>query len=172
MVAAVSQVRAAAKLHEYMLHNILRSPMSFFDTTPIGRILNRFSRDIETVDNLLPQLIRSWLNTFFSVVSTIAVISYSTPVFLSVIIPLVIIYYFVQRFYIPTSRQLKRIESTTRSPIYVHFSETVTGASTIRAFDAQHRFINQSEDKVDHNLSFYFASIASNRCVCHFPIWV
>ena len=70
---------------------------------------------------------------------------------------------FFQRFYIPTSRQLKRVESTTRSPIYTHFSETITGASTIRAYGEQKRFIEHSDDLVDHNLVFYFSSIASNR---------
>ena len=69
----------------------------------------------------------------------------------------------LQRFYIPTSRQLKRIESTTRSPIYVHFSETITGASTIRAYGVGQRFLGQSESLVDHNLAFYFGGIASNR---------
>jgi len=116
IIAAISMVVAAGILHNKMLKNILRSPMSFYDTTPIGRIINRFSRDIETVDTVLPQLIRSFLNTFFTVISTIVVISYSTPIFLSVVIPLGLLYYFIQRFYIPTSRQLKRIESTTRSP--------------------------------------------------------
>ena len=72
---------------------------------------------------------------------------------------------YFQRFYIPTSRQLKRVESTTRSPIYSHFSETITGASTIRAYREQTRFITKSDDLVDHNLVFYFASIASNRLV-------
>ena len=163
IVTAISMVRASRVLHELMLHNVLRSPMSFFDTTPIGRILNRFSRDIETIDNILPSLIRSWINTIFSVVSTIVVISYSTPIFLVVIIPLGILYYFIQRFYIPTSRQLKRIESTTRSPIYVHFSETVAGVSTIRAFGAQQKFELHSEELVDHNLGYYFGGITSNR---------
>ncbi len=96
IVTAVSMVRASAKMHLTMLRNILRSPMSFFDTTPIGRILNRFSRDIETIDTILPQLIRSFLNTFFAVIATIVVISYSTPIFLSVVVPLGILYYFVQ----------------------------------------------------------------------------
>ena len=68
-----------------------------------------------------------------------------------------------QRLYIPTSRQLKRIESTTRSPVYVHFSETLTGVSTIRAYGYQDRFIQESEEKVDKNLIYYFAGIASNR---------
>ena len=170
IVTAISMVRASRVLHELMLSNVLRSPMSFFDTTPIGRILNRFSRDIETIDNILPSLLRSWINTIFLVVSTIVVISYSTPIFLAVIVPLGILYYFIQRFYIPTSRQLKRIESTTRSPIYVHFSETVAGASTIRAFGAQQKFELHSEELVDHNLGYYFGGITSNRCVKSTPI--
>ena len=93
---AVSMVRASRKLHSDLLANILRSSMTFFDTTPIGRILNRFSRDVETIDNILPNLLRSWMSTFFSVISTIVVIAYSTPVFLAVIVPLFILYHFVQ----------------------------------------------------------------------------
>ncbi|KAK2159275.1 hypothetical protein LSH36_155g02029 [Paralvinella palmiformis] len=141
IIAASSMVKAAGILHFKMLSNILQSPMSFFDTTPLGRILNRFTRDIETVDNIMPGLIRSFLNTFFGVITTVLVISYSTPIFLSVIVPLGLLYYFIQRFYIPTTRQLKRIESTTRSPIYANFSETISGASTIRAFGVQGRWL-------------------------------
>ena len=96
IITAYSMVRASRKMHASMLYNILRSPMVFFDTTPIGRILNRFSRDIETIDNILPQLFRSWMNTFFSVCSTVIVISYSTPIFLSVVLPLGILYYLIQ----------------------------------------------------------------------------
>ncbi|CAH1777684.1 unnamed protein product [Owenia fusiformis] len=162
-VTAFGMIKASRVMHAKMLSNILRSPMSFFDTTPLGRILNRFSRDIETIDNNLPALFRSWINTVFTVFSTIIVISYSTPIFLAVILPLGILYYFIQRFYIPTSRQLKRIESTTRSPIYTHFSETIAGSSTIRAYGVNDQFILEEERKVDHNLVFYFAQIASNR---------
>uniref|UniRef100_A0A1I8FAU3 ABC transporter domain-containing protein n=1 Tax=Macrostomum lignano TaxID=282301 RepID=A0A1I8FAU3_9PLAT len=87
-----------------------------------------------TIDSLLPQMFRSWISTFFNVVSTVIVISYSTPLFMTVIVPLGLLYFFIQRFFICTSRQLKRLESTTRSPIYTHFSETVTGTQTIRAY--------------------------------------
>ena len=99
IVCAFSMVIASRKLHGSMLMNILRSPMSFFDTTPIGRIVNRFSRDMETVDNVLPQIFRSWMNTFFQVISTIVVVSYSTPLFLAMVVPLTIVYYFIQVTY-------------------------------------------------------------------------
>ncbi|CAL1530147.1 unnamed protein product [Lymnaea stagnalis] len=163
LIASIRMVRAAGSLHNGMLANVLRSPMSFFDTTPSGRIVNRFSGDVETVDNTLPQMFRSWMNTFFGTLSTIIVVSYSTPIFMVVIVPLGILYYLVQRFYIPTSRQLKRIESTTRSPIFTHFSETITGATSIRAYKASTRFMEESQSRVDKNLVFYFGGIASNR---------
>jgi len=68
-----------------------------------------------------------------------------------------------QKVYVPTSRQLRRLESKTRSPIYVHFNETITGASTIRAFASQSRFIDFNHSQVDCNLVFFYASIAANR---------
>lgn len=73
------------------------------------------------------------------VVATLVVISLSTPIFMSVILPIGLLYYFVQRFYVATSRQLKRLESVSRSPIYSHFGETLTGAPTIRAYNVQNR---------------------------------
>ncbi|BFZ13432.1 hypothetical protein BsWGS_16472 [Bradybaena similaris] len=163
LISTTQMVKAAGILHFNLLDNILKAPMSFFDTTPIGRIVNRFSRDIETVDNNLPTTIRTLYQCVFSVLGTIVTIAYSTPIFLAVIVPLGIMYWLIQRFYIPTSRQLRRIESTTRSPIYVHFSETVSGAASIRAYGVQDRFVEESKLRVDNNLSFYFASIVANR---------
>ena len=82
--------------HDKMLFNILRSPMSFFDTTPLGRILNRFSKDIYTVDELIPMSNRSFLYTFFHTISTLVVIMVAVPIFATVIFPLGILYFFFQ----------------------------------------------------------------------------
>jgi len=89
-------VAASRLLHHRMLSTVLRAPLAFFETTPAGRILNRFSRDIETVDTLLPELFESWLISAFDVLATVAILLYSTPLFLAIALPLAILYYFAQ----------------------------------------------------------------------------
>ncbi|CAH0555483.1 unnamed protein product [Brassicogethes aeneus] len=160
----VGTLNAAKLLHWLLLQNIVKVPTTtFFDVTPVGRILNRFSKDIDTLDNVLPMTIRGWITCFFSVIGTLVVISYTTPLFILVIIPIGLLYYFIQRFYVATSRQLKRLESVSRSPIYSHFGESITGAQAIRAFGQEDRFITESERKVDNNQVCYYPSIISNR---------
>ncbi|XP_063421679.1 multidrug resistance-associated protein 1-like [Mytilus trossulus] len=163
LLGTLSYLKAAAKLHHNMLVGIMRAPMSFFDTTPSGRIVNRFSGDVQTIDVTLPMTFRMWIMIAFQTLSTVIVISISTPIFLSVIVPLGIFYYFIQRFYIPSSRQLQRLESTSKSPIFNHFSETLSGATSLRAYKAQDRFIQESLYRVDKNISYYFTKIASQR---------
>ncbi|XP_008197283.2 multidrug resistance-associated protein 1 isoform X1 [Tribolium castaneum] len=160
----IGAVNGAQLLHHLLLSNILRVPCTtFFDVTPVGRILNRFSKDVDTLDNILPMTLRGWITCFFSVLGTLVVISVSTPIFIAVIVPIGILYYFIQRFYVATSRQLKRLESVSRSPIYSHFGETITGVQAIRAFREQDRFIKESEHRVDVNQVCYYPSIISNR---------
>ncbi|CAB4400795.1 unnamed protein product [Rhizophagus irregularis] len=156
-------IRAARKLHHQMLDGVIRSPMSFFDTTPLGRILNRFSKDIYTIDELLPRIFAGYFRTFFVVLSTIFVISFSTPLFIILIIPMTFMYIYIQTYYLSTSRELKRLDSVTRSPIYAHFQETLGGLTTIRAFQQMNRFIRDNETKLDVNQKAYFPSFSSNR---------
>ncbi|KAK3559875.1 hypothetical protein QTP86_026191, partial [Hemibagrus guttatus] len=160
---ALGKIQAARKLHQGLLDNKFHTPQSFFDTTPIGRIINRFSKDIYVIDEALPSTILMFLGTFFTSLSTVIVIISSTPVFAVVIGPLALIYFFVQRFYVATSRQLKRMESVSRSPIYSHFSETITGTSVIRAFGLNAPFVLMSDMKVDENQKSYYPGIVSNR---------
>ncbi|XP_023935367.1 multidrug resistance-associated protein 1 isoform X2 [Bicyclus anynana] len=155
---------AARVLHAALLAGVLRAPtIGFFDCTPVGRVLNRFSKDVDVLDNVLPMTLRGWTSCFFAVLGTLFVISFSTPIFIAVILPIGVIYYIIQRFYVATSRQLKRLESVSRSPIYSHFGESITGASTIRAYGVTQRFIEESERGVDHNQSCYYPSCIANR---------
>ncbi|CAL7934381.1 unnamed protein product [Xylocopa violacea] len=163
LILAKGTIRASVQLFESTLQRVLRNPMSFFDKTPTGRILSRLAKDIDVIDNTLPSILRSWITCLFGVIATLVVISFSTPIFISVILPISIIYYLAQRLYVASSRQLKRLESVSRSPIYSHFSETVSGAQMIRAFGVQNRFINESESKVDFNQVCYYPSIIANR---------
>ncbi|XP_058980624.1 multidrug resistance-associated protein 1 isoform X3 [Musca domestica] len=156
-------LRAGRILHRELLVNIMRLPLRFFDTTPVGRIMSRFSKDIESLDTTLPELFDAYIWCIFEVLATIVVISMSTPIFLAVIIPIAFLYYFAQRFYVATSRQLMRLESVSRSPIYSHFGETVTGVSTIRAYAVQDRFIDESDNKVDKNQICKYPSLIANR---------
>ncbi|XP_073541128.1 ATP-binding cassette sub-family C member 2 [Phyllobates terribilis] len=162
-LVAAGTVRASRLLHTQLLRNILHVPMQFFDTTPTGRIVNRFAKDIFTVDETIPMSFRSWISCILGVISTLFLICWATPIFAAVIIPLVVLYYFVQRFYVTTSRQLRRLDSVTRSPIYSHFGETVSGLSVIRAYGHQQRFLQHNEDTLDINQKSVYSWIVSNR---------
>ncbi|KAF2095001.1 ATP-binding cassette glutathione S-conjugate transporter [Rhizodiscina lignyota] len=156
-------IEASRKLHERMAFAIFRSPMSFFETTPSGRILNRFSSDIYRVDELLARTFNMLFVNAARATFTLVVISVSTPAFVVLIIPLAGLYLYIQRYYLRTSRELKRLDSISRSPIYAHFQESLNGIATIRAYRQQNRFALENEWRVDANLRAYFPSINSNR---------
>ncbi|XP_017012708.2 multidrug resistance-associated protein 1 isoform X2 [Drosophila takahashii] len=163
LALAIGGLHSSMNVFNTLLRTGLKWPMELFDTTPLGRILSRYSKDVDTVDSTLPAISAQLLNTCFGVLATIVVISLSTPIFLAVIVPIAFLYYFAQRFYVATSRQLMRLESVSRSPIYSHFSETVTGASTIRAYNVGDRFIDESDAKVDKNQVCKYPSVIANR---------
>lgn len=156
-------IYSAKRLHNKMLQSVINSPMSFFETTPLGRIINRFSNDIYKVDMILHRVFSQFFSNSINVCFTLVVICYNTPAFAILIIPLGVLYVLYQRYYLTTSRELKRLESVTRSPIYAHFQETLGGISTIRAFRQENRFNYNSERNVDLNLQAYFPSVSANR---------
>ncbi|KAI0460447.1 metal resistance protein YCF1 [Xylaria acuta] len=156
-------IEASRKLHERMATAIFRAPMSFFDTTPAGRILNRFSSDVYRLDEVLARTFNMLFVNFARSGFTLIVVSVGTPAFVALIIPLSAVYYWVQRYYLRTSRELKRLDSVSRSPIYAHFQESLGGINTIRAYRQQRRFEQENEYRVDSNLRAYFPSISANR---------
>nr|XP_045598586.1 ATP-binding cassette sub-family C member 3-like isoform X1 [Procambarus clarkii] len=156
-------MKAGKDIHQKLLNSVLHLPMSFFDTNPSGRIMNRLSKDIDVLDSVLPILITHTLVVLSQVIATLIVIVASTPIIVVVIIPIMGLYYFILIVYISTTRQLKRIESVAKSPIYSHFGECVQGASIIRAFKKQDNFIHTSHMKTDYCLQAFMANLACNR---------
>ncbi|CAJ0585805.1 unnamed protein product, partial [Mesorhabditis spiculigera] len=154
---------ASRRLHKPLIVNLLHSPMSFYDTTPLGRILNRCAKDIEVIDTLLPMNFRYFVMCILQALSTLVVIVFSTPIFAVVIIPLGALYIWFLRYYVPTSRQLKRLEGINRSPIYSHFGESIQGAASIRAFGKVDRFVEKSGETVDRFIRCKYPNIVSNR---------
>ncbi|KAJ3059383.1 hypothetical protein HDU98_004633, partial [Podochytrium sp. JEL0797] len=156
-------IRSARILHNHMLDNVIRLPQSYFDTTPLGRIINRFSKDVYTVDEVLPRVFQGYTRTLFSVLAVLVINTIGSWMFFVFALPLGVLYVYFQRYYLSTSRELKRLDSTSRSPIYAHFQETLTGVSTIRAYQQSPRFITTNEYRVDFNMKAYYPSVSSNR---------
>ncbi|KWU42263.1 P-loop containing nucleoside triphosphate hydrolase protein [Rhodotorula sp. JG-1b] len=156
-------IRSAKLMHDRMFNAVIRSPMIFFETTPLGTILNRFSRDVYVIDEVLARVFGGFARTLAGVFGMVAVISTSAPAFLLVLLPLLVIYKRVQTYYLATSRELKRLDATTKSPIFASFQETLGGVSTIRAYRQNARFIAENEARVDRNQEAYFPSINCNR---------
>uniref|UniRef100_A0A8C6A6P8 Multidrug resistance-associated protein 1 n=1 Tax=Marmota marmota marmota TaxID=9994 RepID=A0A8C6A6P8_MARMA len=162
MTVSIGGIFASRRLHLDLLHQVLRSPMSFFERTPSGNLVNRFSKELDTVDSMIPQVIKMFMGSLFNVLGACVIILLATPIAAVIIPPLGLLYFLVQRFYVASSRQLKRLESVSRSPVYSHFNETLLGVSVIRAFEEQERFIRQSDLKVDENQKAYYPSIVAN----------
>ena len=154
---------ASDKLHRAMLEKTMHAPLSFFESNPIGRILNRFTSDLDVIDQKIPNQLRQFLGCVFMIVGTFLVVSSITPMFLVTLIPIIIIYTFLQIYYTRTRRQVKRLESVAKSPIYSHFTESITGATTIRAFGQTRRFCQDSEDRVAKHLQCNYMSEMTNR---------
>ncbi|XP_042910121.1 ATP-binding cassette sub-family C member 8 isoform X2 [Parasteatoda tepidariorum] len=162
LAAQLTSLKAVKVLHDRMLSNIIRSPMKFFDSTPVGRVVNRFSADISTIDKKLPVTLPILLRFILLCLSAIIVDMIVTPYFIIVVIPVAAIYYSLQHFFRCTSRELQRLDCITRSPVYSHFSETVAGLSTIRAFRAENRFTDMIMTCIDVNNTAFILVNCSN----------
>ncbi|XP_053903187.1 multidrug resistance-associated protein 1-like [Malaclemys terrapin pileata] len=154
---------ASRTLHNHMLANVLHLPLQYFETNPVGQIINRFTKDMFIIDLRFHYYLRTWLNCTLDVIGTILVIMSASPLFILVVIPLGYLYFIIQRYYIASSRQIRRLAGASHSPVISHFSETLLGLSTIRAFGHQERFIRQNKDVVNENLVCFYNNVISNR---------
>uniref|UniRef100_A0A673JDV1 ATP-binding cassette sub-family C member 10 n=1 Tax=Sinocyclocheilus rhinocerous TaxID=307959 RepID=A0A673JDV1_9TELE len=159
---AYGAICAATVVHKRLLSSVLKATMTFFDTTPLGRILNRFSSDIYSVDDSLPFVLNILLANVFGLLGMLLVMSYGLPWVLVPLLPLGVLYYQTQCFYRHSSRELKRLCSLTLSPVYSHFSETLSGLSTVRASGhTASRFEEENERRLEQNQRCLFSSNAA-----------
>ncbi|XP_033637853.1 ATP-binding cassette sub-family C member 9-like [Asterias rubens] len=151
----IGLVIAARKLFYLMLRNIIHMPMRFFDTTPLGRIINRFSADTQIIDMKLVLSFDTILFFLMAIVAALVINTIINPLFLAIILPLLVFYYMIQKIFITASRELQRLDSISKSPIFSFFSETLGGLSTIRAYRKQQSFFDDIVKRVSANNTPY-----------------
>ncbi|KAF9940196.1 Multidrug resistance-associated protein 1 [Modicella reniformis] len=158
-----ARVRASKVLHESVLARVLRLPMSFFDVTPQGRVLNRFSSDVSDIDEVVPEGFIDVLTSASNMIGVLAILVFATPL-LIIVLPIIgLVYVIIQKYYIKTSSQIKRLQSISKSPLYQHFGETLNGISSIRAMGIKDRFINENATRSDRSANAQYASEITNR---------
>ncbi|KAL3215787.1 hypothetical protein MRX96_033406 [Rhipicephalus microplus] len=160
--AQLVSLRSVKVFHNNMIDNIVQCPMRFFDSNPIGRIINRFSSDMGVIDKKLPVTIPVLLRFLMLCLSAILVDVCVTPYFSIVVVLVVAVYYYIQSFFRHSSRELQRLDSITKSPVFSHFSETLSGLSTIRAYREEGRFVERMNEHInDNNLAFIMVNCAN-----------
>ncbi|CAH3108625.1 unnamed protein product [Pocillopora meandrina] len=156
-------LKCAEHLHDKMVVAILQAPVLFFDSNPVGRILNRFSNDIGCVDEMLPKTFLAAMQMLLVIFGQILV-TVSTNVWLMfLVVPISMLVVFLSNYYLKTARELKRLESISRSPVFAHFSETLIGLDTIRTRGRQTDFVDVLYRYQDVHNQAYVMVMASGR---------
>ncbi|KAG0230887.1 Multidrug resistance-associated protein 1 [Actinomortierella wolfii] len=160
---AFASVRASRIIHDRLLKRVLRLPMSFFDTTPLGRVLNRFSSDMQTVDDRVPWRYIDLVNDGLSALATVVIVLLSTPI-VAVILPCLLLgLYIIQWYYVRSAAVLKRLYTIAKSPLYSHFTEVLGGVSTIRAMKVQPQCLAENQKLVKNHSVAWIVYSYSNR---------
>ncbi|KAJ3094872.1 hypothetical protein HDU97_007516 [Phlyctochytrium planicorne] len=149
LLLAYGSMQAGKNIHRSMMQRLVRAPMKFFEVTPMGRIVNRFTKDVASVDRAISSSAGNMIFLIVQLTFTIGVMASLAPSFILAILPLGWIYWCIGHYFISTSRSLKRIDSVSRSPIFSHFSETLGGVMVIRAFKSTPRFNTEIRNLID-----------------------
>lgn len=146
-------LRGSTYLHNAVFNVIFASPMSFFDTTPSGRILNRLTSDVDEIDNMLPLISRTFIQNVARILGIFVFIAISLPYFLIILVVMTILFGFLNSIYCRVIRAIKRVENVTRSPVYSHLSATAHGLATVRAYNRQEFFTDMLRKRLDPNVA-------------------
>ena len=156
-------IKASRNIHDRMTEAVLRAKISFFDMNPLGRILNRFSADVGSNDDMLPQTLFDFSMIFFIVLGTLATTISVLPFTLLALPPLLWYFLSVRRIFVSSTRELKRLEGLARSPIFAMLSEALTGIATIRANESVNFFVDKFHVAHDAHTRAFFSFIAASR---------
>ena len=161
---ATHRLHASTKIHHQLVTSVLKAPVSFFDITPIGRILNRFAADMDKIDMELTQSLGQGVGTIFSVMGAAAGIIAATKGTMMVpLIPIGYFYWIVQKWFRKSSTEIQRVESITRTPIFTDFSQTLSGVSSIRAYGEKKTFFGKCLTSFDVNNAAYIMTMLVNQ---------
>lgn len=160
---SVFGTRASRVMFKKAMYRVLRAPMSFFDTTPLGRITNRFSKDVDVMDNSLTDSIRMYFLTLGQLLATFALILAYFWYFIAAIVPLVAIFLVAAYYYRASAREIKRHEAVLRSVVFSKFSEAIYGTPTIRAYGIQDQFLATIRERIDEFNGAYYLTFANQR---------
>ncbi|XP_030470126.2 ABC transporter C family member 10-like [Syzygium oleosum] len=154
---------ASDSIFSVLLHSLIRAPMSFYDSTPLGRILSRVSSDLSIVDIDVAFKLSTALGSTMNTYSSFLILAFLTWPVLFVIIPMIYLTLIIQKYYYASSNELMRLNGTTKSTLASHLTESIAGVMTIRAFGQEDRFFSRSLCLIDANASPYFHSVSANE---------
>ncbi|KAM5344772.1 hypothetical protein ACJ41O_010634 [Fusarium nematophilum] len=154
---------ASRRIHDNLITSVTRAKFKFFDVTPLGQLMNRFSKDLEAVDQEIAPVVIGVVSCGLSLLVTVATIAVITPMFLIAALFIALLFYLVAAFYLRASRDLKRLESIQRSPLFQQFGETLSGMTTIRAYGDERRFIRDNLEKINAQSRPFIYLWACNR---------
>ena len=160
-----AMLRASSSLHDSVLEHVLRSPVSFFDSTPVGRILNRFSRDLEVLDTELPVALQACGELFAGALASFALVAAILPYFALCFPLMVFVGARLRARYVVLSRELKRMDGVSRSPVISHFGVTLAGLPCVRAYALGASFEAQFSRLMDANSRAHWLFVCSGRWV-------
>lgn len=154
---------ASRNLYGGAVRSVFFAPMTFFDTQPLGRIMGVFGKDIDVVDNQLPDSLRMQVFTLISLVGSVVIITVFFHYFIAIIFAVSIGYWYFAQFYRTSAREVKRLDSMLRSLLYAHFSESLSGLATIRAYGETERFIRDNCYYMDLEDRAYLLTSSNQR---------
>ncbi|CAM1507870.1 Fc.00g047180.m01.CDS01 [Cosmosporella sp. VM-42] len=159
----LGSLTASRRIHDHLISSITRARFKFFDVTPLGQLMNRFSKDLEAVDQEIAPVAIGVISCALSIAVTVALIAFITPKFLIPAVFIAALFYAVAAFYLRASRDLKRLESVQRSPLFQQFGESLSGMTTIRAYGDERRFIRDNLHKINAQARPFIYLWACNR---------